>query len=178
MDFNANIDSRFETEIGRYNTWRENLARSVQHYHAWLESTNQLNVQQSIRFYDLLEALNRGRLTLAFLAEFSRGKSELINALFFSSFEDRLLPSDVGRTTMQGAGARGVLRSRAERAEPLAGPVRERRAEGFRRHSSGFRPSRLGSIPAGGGQSLSAQNTCAGRGTAGHRDRLKTGSEP
>ena len=100
MDFNANIDSRFETEIGRYNAWRENLARSVQHYHAWLESTNQLNVQQSIRFYDLLEALNRGRLTLAFLAEFSRGKSELINALFFSGFEDRLLPSDVGRTTM------------------------------------------------------------------------------
>ena len=37
---------------------------------------------------------------LAFLAEFSRGKSELINALFFSSFKERLLPSDVGRTTM------------------------------------------------------------------------------
>ena len=100
MDFNANIDSRFESEIGRYNAWRENLSRSVHDYHAWLESTNQLDVQQSIRFYDLLEALNRGRLTLAFLAEFSRGKSELINALFFSSFEDRLLPSDVGRTTM------------------------------------------------------------------------------
>ena len=37
---------------------------------------------------------------LAFLAEYSRGKSELINALFFSSFKERLLPSDVGRTTM------------------------------------------------------------------------------
>ncbi len=100
MDFNVNIDSRFESEIGRYNSWRENLSRSVHEYHGWLERTNQLDVQQSIRFYDLLEALNRGRLTLAFLAEFSRGKSELINALFFSSFEDRLLPSDVGRTTM------------------------------------------------------------------------------
>ena len=100
MDFNANINSRFEGEIGRYNVWRENLSRSVHDYHSWLERTNQLDVQQSIRFYDLLEALNHGRLTLAFLAEFSRGKSELINALFFSSFEDRLLPSDVGRTTM------------------------------------------------------------------------------
>ena len=100
MDFNANINSRFESEIERYNAWREKLSRSVHDYHSWLESTNQLDVQQSIRFYDLLEALNRGRLTLAFLAEFSRGKSELINALFFSSFEERLLPSDVGRTTM------------------------------------------------------------------------------
>ena len=100
MDFNANVNSRFESEIERYNAWRENLSRSVHEYHSWLERTNQLDVQQSIRFYDLLEALNRGRLTLAFLAEFSRGKSELINALFFSSFEERLLPSDVGRTTM------------------------------------------------------------------------------
>jgi hypothetical protein len=92
--------SRFETEIARYNRWREELTRSVHAYHEWLESNGQLDVQQSIRFYDLLENLNKGRLMLAFLAEFSRGKSELINALFFSSFKERLLPSDVGRTTM------------------------------------------------------------------------------
>ena len=84
MDFDPNINTRFENEIARYHTWREDLTRSVHEYHDWLERTNQLDVQQSIRFYDLLETLNRGRLMLAFLAEFSRGKSELINALFFS----------------------------------------------------------------------------------------------
>ena len=94
------IANRFETEIARYNLWREDLARAVREYHDWLERTNQLDVQQSIRFYDLMETLNKGRLIIAFLAEFSRGKSELINALFFSSFKERLLPSDVGRTTM------------------------------------------------------------------------------
>ncbi len=92
--------NRFEAEIARYNKWREELTQSVHVYHDWLESNGQLDVQQSIRFYDLLENLNKGRLMLAFLAEFSRGKSELINALFFSSFKERLLPSDVGRTTM------------------------------------------------------------------------------
>jgi hypothetical protein len=92
--------NRFETEIAHYNRWREELTQSVHAYHDWLESNGQLDVQQSIRFYDLLENLNKGRLMLAFLAEFSRGKSELINALFFSSFKERLLPSDVGRTTM------------------------------------------------------------------------------
>lgn len=100
MDFDPTINTRFENEIARYHVWREELTRSVHEYHDWLERTNQLDVQQSIRFYDLLETLNRGRLQLAFLAEFSRGKSELINALFFSSFKERLLPSDVGRTTM------------------------------------------------------------------------------
>jgi len=92
--------NRFETEIARYNRWREELTQSVHAYHDWLESSGQLDVQQSIRFYDLLENLNKGRLMLAFLAEYSRGKSELINALFFSAFKERLLPSDVGRTTM------------------------------------------------------------------------------
>ena len=94
------LPNRFESEIAHYNQWREELSSAVHKYHDWLEHTNQLDVQQSIRFYDLLETLNKGRMLLAFLAEFSRGKSELINALFFSSLRERLLPSDVGRTTM------------------------------------------------------------------------------
>jgi hypothetical protein len=92
--------TRFETEIAQYHRWREDLTQSVHAYHDWLEANGHLDVQQSIRFYDLLENLNKGRLMLAFLAEFSRGKSELINALFFADFKERLLPSDVGRTTM------------------------------------------------------------------------------
>src|SRR6185437_4334083 len=76
--------NHFESEIARYNQWREELTQSVHAYHDWLESNGQLDVQQSIRFYNLLENLNKGRLMLAFLAEFSRGESELINALFFA----------------------------------------------------------------------------------------------
>src|SRR5256885_5376165 len=92
--------SRFEAEIASYHRWREELTQSVHAYHDWLEAHGQLDVQQSIRFYDLLENLNKGRLMLAFRAEHWRGKSELINALVFSDFKERLLPSDVGRTTM------------------------------------------------------------------------------
>ena len=40
------------------------------------------------------------KLVVAFVAEFSRGKSELINAIFFADFGQRLLPSSAGRTTM------------------------------------------------------------------------------
>ncbi len=96
----AATSTRFENEIAQYHRWREELTQAVHAYHDWLESNGHLDVQQSIRFYDLLENLNKGRLMLAFLAEFSRGKSEMINALFFSDFKERLLPSDVGRTTM------------------------------------------------------------------------------
>jgi hypothetical protein len=100
MDHHADAVRRFESEIARYHVWREELSSAVREYHDWLEKTGQIQVSQSVRFYDLLDSLKRGRLMIAFVAEFSRGKSELINALFFSQFGDRLLPSDVGRTTM------------------------------------------------------------------------------
>jgi hypothetical protein len=61
----ATDTNRFEAEIARYNRWREELTQSVHAYHEWLESKGQLDVQQSIRFYDLLENLNKGRLMLA-----------------------------------------------------------------------------------------------------------------
>jgi len=40
------------------------------------------------------------KLVLAFVAEFSRGKSELINAIFFADAGRRVLPAAPGRTTM------------------------------------------------------------------------------
>jgi hypothetical protein len=48
----------------------------------------------------LLERLREDRLNVAFVAEFSRGKSELINAIFFAEYGSRMLPSSAGRTTM------------------------------------------------------------------------------
>ncbi|MCV5919085.1 dynamin family protein, partial [Escherichia coli] len=40
------------------------------------------------------------KLVVAFVAEFSRGKSELINAIFFADTGRRILPATPGRTTM------------------------------------------------------------------------------
>lgn len=44
--------------------------------------------------------MQHDKITLAFAAEFSRGKTELINSLFFAETGVRLLPSSPGRTTM------------------------------------------------------------------------------
>ena len=46
------------------------------------------------------ERLASDKLVLAFVAEFSRGKSELINAIFFADTGRRVLPATPGRTTM------------------------------------------------------------------------------
>lgn len=46
------------------------------------------------------EQVRSDKVVVAFVAEFSRGKSELINAIFFADYGRRIMPAGVGRTTM------------------------------------------------------------------------------
>ncbi|UCH49604.1 MAG: dynamin family protein [Betaproteobacteria bacterium] len=92
--------TELENQVANYQKWRDELRTTIEAYQAWLESHGHADIRRSLRIYDLVESLRNDRVMLAFLAEFSRGKTELINAMFFSGYGQRLLPSDVGRTTM------------------------------------------------------------------------------
>ena len=89
-----------ETQVASYQRWRDEIRSGIEAYQAWLDQHGHVDIQRSLRIYDLLESMRNDRMVLAFLAEYSRGKTELINAMFFADFKQRLLPSDVGRTTM------------------------------------------------------------------------------
>lgn len=80
--------------------WRTNLMQSIQKYRDWLDSSKALSVEQSLKFQELEQNLATNTLVVAFVGEFSRGKSELINALFFRDANSARLPSGLGRTTM------------------------------------------------------------------------------
>ena len=92
--------SQLESLVEQYSQWREQLRAGIEAYHNWLDAHGHVDIQRSLRLYDLAESLRNDRMVLAFLAEFSRGKTELINSIFFAGFKQRLLPSNVGRTTM------------------------------------------------------------------------------
>ena len=94
------MTNQLEHQIASYQRWREDIRGGIEAYQAWLDQHGHVDIQRSLRIYDLLESLRNDRMVLAFLAEYSRGKTELINAMFFADFKQRLLPSDVGRTTM------------------------------------------------------------------------------
>ena len=83
-----------------YSTWRFELTRAIERYRAWLREATLLDRDVDARVTRLLAQLADDRLTIAFIAEFSRGKSELINAIFFADYGKRILPSSAGRTTM------------------------------------------------------------------------------
>jgi hypothetical protein len=83
-----------------YSAWRSRLSDNVGDFRNWLNEQELNDTQTDLRIQHLLDRLHDDRLNVAFVAEFSRGKSELINAIFFADYGQRLLPSSAGRTTM------------------------------------------------------------------------------
>ena len=91
---------RFTDQMQAYGRWRSDITEAIQKYQKWLEGNNMSSAEVEIRIFELIETLKSDHLTIAFVAEFARGKTELINAVFFSEYDRRLLPSEAGRTTM------------------------------------------------------------------------------
>jgi predicted nucleic acid-binding Zn-ribbon protein len=89
-----------EQEVADYSERRMRLATAITDYADWLDRQHGIDVERTLRLADTASGLRQDKLVMAFVAEFSRGKTELINALFFADHGERLLPSDAGRTTM------------------------------------------------------------------------------
>ncbi len=83
-----------------YSTWRKGVVASLERYRAWVNSTELSDPASEKRFERMFSRLADDKLSIAFVAEFSRGKSELINSIFFADYGQRILPSSAGRTTM------------------------------------------------------------------------------
>ena len=89
-----------EQEVAEYSERRLRLATAITDYADWLDRQHGIDAERTLRLADTAAGLRQDKLVVAFVAEFSRGKTELINALFFANHGQRLLPSDAGRTTM------------------------------------------------------------------------------
>jgi hypothetical protein len=83
-----------------YSQWRSELSEGLEAFGNWLSENELSDAHTDLRIARVLEKLREDRLQVAFVAEFSRGKSELINAIFFADYGNRMLPSTAGRTTM------------------------------------------------------------------------------
>lgn len=93
-------ENRLAEQFAAYSQWRSALVDTICDYRSWLNEQELNDAQIDLRIQHLLDRLREDKLNVAFVAEFSRGKSELINAIFFADYGQRLLPSGAGRTTM------------------------------------------------------------------------------
>ncbi len=94
------MKEQFTQQLNAYSRWKDNTKRQIIAYRDWLAAHDMSSPQDDLRIYDIIDALESDHITIGFAAEFSRGKTELINAIFFANYQRRLLPSSAGRTTM------------------------------------------------------------------------------
>ncbi len=80
--------------------WRRSLDQQVAAFGPETAAHELLDARDQSLLLTMRERLASEKLVVAFVAEFSRGKSELINALFFADTGRRVLPARPGRTTM------------------------------------------------------------------------------
>jgi hypothetical protein len=80
--------------------WRRGLERQSSDLLRFMQEHDVADEASERQIEALRERLDTDRLCVAFVAEFSRGKSELINAIFFADTGRRILPATPGRTTM------------------------------------------------------------------------------
>ena len=90
----------FKQQMHEYSQWRAKLVQAIEMYQQWRSRYGMNDPHSTETISNILNGLQADKITLAFVAEFSRGKTELINALFFAETGVRLLPSSPGRTTM------------------------------------------------------------------------------
>lgn len=87
-------------QMTQYNLWKRELDERLQRFDDWGQSHQMLSNDAQRTLHKARQLLRGDSFTIACVGEFSRGKTELINALLYSEGGRRLLPSQPGRTTM------------------------------------------------------------------------------
>jgi len=90
----------FNEQFDQHGAWRREFALRLKLMAEWLKDHDLLDSAVEERLRRLESQMRTDKVMVAFVAEFSRGKSELINAIFFAGYKRRIMPASAGRTTM------------------------------------------------------------------------------
>ncbi len=94
------IAPSFNEEFDSHGVWRREFALRLKLLSEWMRDHELLDSAVEERLHRLEHQMRSDKVMVAFVAEFSRGKSELINSIFFASYGRRIMPASAGRTTM------------------------------------------------------------------------------
>jgi len=94
------LGTSFNEQFDQYGTWRREFALRLKLLAEWMKDHELLDAAVEERLRRLEAQVRTDKVMVAFVAEFSRGKSELINAIFFAGYGRRIMPASAGRTTM------------------------------------------------------------------------------
>jgi Dynamin family len=87
-------------QMNHYNRWKQQMDNRLSRFESWSKEYGLLDTSLSETLKRTRLLLGGDNFTLACVGEFSRGKTELVNALLYTGGGRRILPSQAGRTTM------------------------------------------------------------------------------
>ena len=90
----------FNEQFDQHGAWRRAFALQLKQLADWMTSHSLMDAAVGEKLQRLESQVRSDKVMVAFVAEFSRGKSELINAIFFADYGRRIMPASAGRTTM------------------------------------------------------------------------------
>ncbi len=96
----GHLATLFNEQFDQHGAWRRDFALRLKLLAEWMKDHDLLDASVEERLRRLEMQVRSDKVMVAFVAEFSRGKSELINAIFFAGYGRRILPASAGRTTM------------------------------------------------------------------------------
>ena len=76
--------------LSEYESWKEKIRSLIEEVRSWLEEKQLFSEESGNIIARCLDKIASDHITIAFVGEFSRGKTELINALFFAETGRRL----------------------------------------------------------------------------------------
>lgn len=94
------MTTSFNEQFDQLGTWRREFALRLKLLAEWMKDNELLDAAVEERLRRLGTQVRSDKVMVAFVAEFSRGKSEMINAVFFAGYGRRIMPASAGRTTM------------------------------------------------------------------------------
>lgn len=94
------MSTSFIEQFDQLGVWRREFALRLKLLSEWMKDNDLLDAALEERLRRLGAQVRSDKVMVAFVAEFSRGKSEMINAVFFAGYGRRIMPASAGRTTM------------------------------------------------------------------------------
>ena len=94
------MSTSFNEQFEQHGAWRREFALRLKLLGEWMGDHELLDASVAERLHRLETQVRADKVMVAFVGEFSRGKSELVNAIFFAGYGRRIMPASAGRTTM------------------------------------------------------------------------------
>ena len=114
------MGTSFNEQFDQHGAWRREFALRLKLLSEWMKDHELLDSAVEERLRRLEQQMRSDKVMVAFVAEFSRGKSELINAIFFAGYGRRIMWASIIALVIRLA---ALVTQAAAADEPQLNPV-------------------------------------------------------